>query len=322
MPTCRKTIEQSSENNKTKKKENLRLETEGSPNLAAEARANGKSQPRPSISDQTRVGDAYNFTIVQSLKQSIKNVGQLSDVICCKQHPEVILIGRHRTKATCGLDNVNKKEYDVDEYSRKHSISHELGELLVAVHGDIQRTVKREETRDRLLKAAAILESSGVKKEEVASKLAHLLPFSHSYILRLLPAEFKRRKFAVSKGRPRRLQGENVYLGKRDGSEEDSVEGTTSSRFNSHNIDTPVRCQGECGQELPRWMLKEILLCSEDRKKEESIGERRARAPPARALVTSRDKELGVLHQLGGVVFVAQVWRRRMASRLSSGRRT
>ena len=118
----------------------------------------------------------------------------------------------------------------------------------------MQRTVKREETQSRILQVASSLEASGFPKNKIASELAKILPFDHLYVLKLLPDEYKQKKFAVSPGRPRKLRDTIVFPGKRLGATESSA----------GVIDKETKCDGMCGKLLARGDLKECLLCKDD----------------------------------------------------------
>ncbi len=135
---------------------------------------------------------------LQDLKDSMQVVGQIYSVIICKQHPDRILAGRHR-KAS---GTKNTYAMDVDERAKLFEITHEEMEQLLIIHSNVQRTVSKEERREELLAYAKILESQGMPKEEIASKIAENVTFTHQYVLELLPSEYKQKEKAVSPGRP------------------------------------------------------------------------------------------------------------------------
>jgi hypothetical protein len=124
-----------------------------------------------------------DIEITEALRKSLNQAGELQPVAVCKQHPEVILSGTHRSNARGGLDKVVKKEIiDVEAYSQRAGIPHELAEISIRLHANVHRRVSTEETRKQVLCIAKGLEAS-VPKNEIASKLEELLPFSPSYIL-------------------------------------------------------------------------------------------------------------------------------------------
>jgi len=177
--------------------------------ITRQAEKNGVPDSSASESD-------LDVNIVQKLMVSISQVGQLSDAVYCKQHPGVVLLGRHRTEAQGGLSNVKAREFDVHEFASRVGIPHEVGEIAVRIHGDTQRKVKKQETEARVFKAARLLEASGVPKEKISKRLSVIIPFSPSYITRLLPREYKQASHAVSPGRPKRSTSSTVYLGKQN----------------------------------------------------------------------------------------------------------
>jgi hypothetical protein len=197
-------------------------------------------------------------------------VGQLSAVIYCKQHSERVLVGRHRTESKGGLDSVQTKEFDVDELARKLGISHEVAEITVITHGNVQRAVKKSETKQLVMSAARLLEGSGLQQEKIAKRLSDILPFSHHYILRLLPKKFKQAKYAVSPGRPR-MQDANVNLGKRsEGSVVSQDKGESLDELNDivevqGGLDDIVTCAG-CKRETTRAKTKLARLCENCRR--------------------------------------------------------
>ena len=124
--------------------------------------------------------------IVEQLRKSSKIVNPLTPVIINQN--EKLLSGRHRR-----LADPNWPTTVVETKDRKE-------ELLITIHSNIQRRVPREETQTQVLELARILESDGVKRLDISSELAKILPFSDRYIRRLLPDEYKhvemRREFA------------------------------------------------------------------------------------------------------------------------------
>ena len=140
--------------------------------------------------------------IVNTLRKSQEQAGELQSVLVCKQHKEIVLSGAHRSEARSGLKNIEKiEEYDIGAYAKKLGIPHEIGEELIRAQANVHRRVGKEETKTQILRVAKGLERT-IPKERVASELADkMLPFSRSYILRLLPDEYKQKNYARSHGR-------------------------------------------------------------------------------------------------------------------------
>jgi hypothetical protein len=152
--------------------------------------------------------------IIDSLESSHRITGPLQSIVRCMQHPDKTLIGSHRERT--GAKDFKIDYYDVDALARKQGLSHSAAEEVVTINGNQQRRVKKSETRVRVERLAAELKMSGVPVEEVATRLAAILPHSHAYIDTLLPDEYKRRDHAHSSGRPRK---ESVFSEKRNACE-------------------------------------------------------------------------------------------------------
>ena len=146
--------------------------------------------------EDTAYVPSLDISALADLRNSIERVGQLSDVLVCKQHPLNVLGGKHRAMAAGGLQNVKRKEIDVDEFAAKLCVTHDMTEAIVRVRSNVQRKVPKEETQALVLSLAMALASSEVDKEKIGQKLCSFLPFSDSYVLRLLPPEFKQRKYS------------------------------------------------------------------------------------------------------------------------------
>jgi len=146
---------------------------------------------------------------LQLLTDSGKTTGQLQSGLNCLQHPDRILLGNYR-KGALGK-NVRFESYDVDALAFKCGITHDASEEVVRIHGDIHRRIRVSETKDRILTLAIQLQESGVTDEMIGTRLSQLVPYSQSYLDRLLPVQFKRRDHANSPGRPKSV----VYLDKR-----------------------------------------------------------------------------------------------------------
>jgi very-short-patch-repair endonuclease len=125
------------------------------------------------------------------LKKSIEIVGQLYGVVRCKQHPDRILMGRHRL-AVLG-DKARLFDLDVDAKAKELGYSHDLMERLIIYHSNIQRQVSKEERREELIEMAKQLEKEGLQKEKIARRIAELvsLDLTERYVYELLPDEYK-----------------------------------------------------------------------------------------------------------------------------------
>lgn len=114
---------------------------------------------------------------VDKLQKSIQIVGHLGEVI--KDQEGTILSGRHRKLA------------DPDWPEKEVMVTDPLQRELLIVHYNVQRTVSKEETQRRLLNIAKILESTGIPKNEICTRVAELVPYTPQYVRELLPDEYK-----------------------------------------------------------------------------------------------------------------------------------
>ncbi len=116
---------------------------------------------------------------VALLKVSIDAVGCLQPIIVDGTNGKV-LIGKHRKESYPDCPEIVK--YPKTDVER----------VLIEIHGDVQRTISREETRYKLTKLAKALEQEGKPKEEICGLVAKMCPhLSDGYVRQLLPKEYK-----------------------------------------------------------------------------------------------------------------------------------
>ena len=65
-------------------------------------------------------------------------------------------------------------------------------EILVSMHAHHRRRVPQQETKAMIVELAKELEQSGIPKEDIATELVKIAPYTKRYILMLLPTEFKK----------------------------------------------------------------------------------------------------------------------------------
>ena len=117
---------------------------------------------------------------IEALKRSADQVGFLSRVLVEKgPRPGTLLSGRHRKGAN--------PSWPTEEVEVKDDLHREL----IMIHANIQRRVSDEATAARIKRIAQILESQGVPKPDICTKISELVPFSARWIRELLPAEYK-----------------------------------------------------------------------------------------------------------------------------------
>jgi hypothetical protein len=114
-------------------------------------------------------------------------VGQLSENLRCRQHPERVLAGRHREAAGA----TRSAYYDVDALASRINQSHDVAELLVTIASDVQRRVPEEETRGKMISLAEKLVSQGTPRKKAAAEVTRLLGLTKQYVYHLLPDEYK-----------------------------------------------------------------------------------------------------------------------------------
>lgn len=114
----------------------------------------------------------------ESLAKSEKVIGQLYPVLVNRKGE--VLEGHHRLKS-----NPKWKRKVVETKSR-------IEDILVRMHAHHRRRIPQEETRALLIELAQQLKNVGIKKENIASELVKIAPYSKGYIRQLLPIEYKR----------------------------------------------------------------------------------------------------------------------------------
>ena len=85
--------------------------------------------------------------VVRMLKDSLSTLGQVAPVVRCKQHPKVILSGRHRVAAGAS-DFV---DLDIDDRADQLGQNHDVTEQLVKIHSNLQRQVSRKERQQEFV---------------------------------------------------------------------------------------------------------------------------------------------------------------------------
>jgi hypothetical protein len=123
------------------------------------------------------MSDEYDEEIVEWLRRSREQVGELEPVLVTADGD--VLDGRHRLKAYPGW----KTQVVQVEDARK---------IIERVHRNIHRKMSQSEIKQAVLQLAVAFEKAGVPKDQLVDKIKEALPFSESYIRKLLPAKYKR----------------------------------------------------------------------------------------------------------------------------------
>jgi predicted Zn-ribbon and HTH transcriptional regulator len=213
----------------------------------------------------------YNKRTIAILGESLSQVGLLNEILVCKQHPNVILAGRHRVKAS-ELLQLNTREVDVNEIALKLGVPHDATEIALTIHANVQRRPKREETKALVMKQAESIEHAGNPKDRVARILSEILPFSESYLTKLLPDEYKQKDYARSPGRPRKGTKDLDFLGNQNSSDIlVKVVDTKSDEADKNDssiaeMDKPAIC-ASCGNTSTRAKVKLVSLCEKCRRR-------------------------------------------------------
>jgi DNA-directed RNA polymerase subunit F len=124
---------------------------------------------------------SFDQEVIEQLRRSKDQIGPLLPVF--KDQFGNIISGRHR------------KEADPSWPEQVLEVKDELDRELKIIHFNVQRKISKEETKERLLKIAKLLEESGTQKEQIAAKVANLVPYSERYVRELLPDEYKQIEF-------------------------------------------------------------------------------------------------------------------------------
>lgn len=114
----------------------------------------------------------------ESLAKSEKVIGQLYPVLVNKEGK--VLEGHHRLAS-----NPKWKKKVVETKTP-------IEDILVRMHAHHRRRIPQEETRTLLIALAQQLKNAGIKKENIASEIVKIAPYSEGYIQRLLPYEYKK----------------------------------------------------------------------------------------------------------------------------------
>lgn len=123
--------------------------------------------------------------LIEQLKKSKLIIGEQTSIII--DFDGEILSGMHRKEA--GWEK--SENIDTRVIAEKLSIPMPIAKEIVRLHFNLQRKPSREETQASLLKIAKELELKGIPKENIASEVAKLVPYSHSWVLELLPSDYK-----------------------------------------------------------------------------------------------------------------------------------
>lgn len=130
----------------------------------------------------------------EELESSLKSpLGQLEEIKRCKQHPDMILSGRHRWKI---LNTVGKtasaRFIDCEAKAKELGVSHDFVHWLVVSGSNIRRGVPEDEQKADLLQMANILERDEIARELRVEAIAHFTGLSIRRVQQLLPPEHKR----------------------------------------------------------------------------------------------------------------------------------
>lgn len=123
----------------------------------------------------------------EGLRKSKNIVGHIYPVIVKKGTIEIV-DGKHR------------KQTDPTWPEKEVEFADKYSQVVFRLHANYRRSIPRMETGSYVLMLAEMLEEKGVPREQIASKLAEILPYSERWIRALLPKKYKMeektRKFA------------------------------------------------------------------------------------------------------------------------------
>ena len=131
---------------------------------------------------------ALDKDAVEALKKSRALVGPLVPIV--KDQNGNILSGRHRKYADANWPEIQMEVKD------------QLHRELLILHFNVQRKVSREETGQRLLRIAKILEAKGRERKRICAEVTELTGLSREYVRQLLPEEYRMASKAREVGQP------------------------------------------------------------------------------------------------------------------------
>jgi len=114
----------------------------------------------------------------ETLKRSRETVGTIYEAIVSIDGE--VIDGKHRL------------ETDPQWPKRTVQVTSKMEKILLRMHAHHRRKVSREETQTLILDLAQELEKKGIEKENIASELTKITPYSQRWILELLPTEYKK----------------------------------------------------------------------------------------------------------------------------------
>jgi len=94
------------------------------------------------------------------------------------------------------VDGKHRKQIDPTWPEKQIEFQDKKSEILFRMHANYRRKVSRKERQTEMLMLASYLEDEGVPREQIASKLAEITPFSLRYVEKLLPKKYKQAKKA------------------------------------------------------------------------------------------------------------------------------
>lgn len=127
---------------------------------------------------------------VYTLQKSRRIIGEVNPIVI--DYDNEVLSGQHRKEA--GWLTTHK--IDTRKLAEKWGVSPLMAKDMMRLHMNVQRKVSREETKTILLRMATTFEKQGVPQEKIAAKVAEKVPYTHQYVLQLLPDKYKQVKFA------------------------------------------------------------------------------------------------------------------------------
>lgn len=134
--------------------------------------------------------------IIEKLTQSREIIGEVNPIIL--DWDGEVLSGSHRKEA--GWER--KYKVDTRELAEKWDVTPLMAKDMIRLHLNIQRKPSKEETQFLLRRMALSLKDKGIPAEMVATELAKRVPYSHQYVLQLLPDKYKQQEKAVKLGKP------------------------------------------------------------------------------------------------------------------------
>lgn len=147
----------------------------------------------------------FSEEVVRQLGLTREDFKAVYPVLYCSQHQSLILSGRHRARA--GWEN--RQAVDVESWAKRWNIPHDAAHEVIRDRLNVQRTVSKEERAESVAIVAKALSASGVRNEDIVTRVSACFPqIGLEYVRSLVPSQFKdpAKQAAGKKGKEEQLK--------------------------------------------------------------------------------------------------------------------